>query len=121
MFDRRNEIAHSVPIGNPRKPGQIRFQDLRARIKLGEMPQPQVRTAKEISGYGRKLLRLCGELERALTQRGVLTLDQLHAIERANLELAAQMAHSQGDHRPPHSTKRKTPRQPAPSKGPERA
>jgi hypothetical protein len=59
LFDRRNEVAHSVVQANPKKKGQIRFQDLRAKVRLGEMPPSQVRTAKEISGYARQMLLHC--------------------------------------------------------------
>jgi hypothetical protein len=85
LFDRRNEIAHSVMIRNPKKPGQIRFQDLRAKVRLGEMPQPQVRTAAEITKCAGKLLRLCSELGEALSMRGQFTMSELHAIEIAKL------------------------------------
>jgi hypothetical protein len=115
MFDRRNEIAHSLVQREPTG-GPLKFQDLRARIKLGEMPQAQVRTAKEIAGYGRRLLKLCKRLELEMTRAGVLTSAELYVSALARLAPESQMAHSEAESPPPHPTKRRTRRKPSPSK-----
>jgi seryl-tRNA(Sec) selenium transferase len=92
MFEKRNEIAHSVLIQDQKKGAPIKFQDLRARIKLGHMPQAQVRTAKEIAGHARQLVTLCQQLETALTRAGVPTTIQLYANVVARHEFESQMS-----------------------------
>jgi hypothetical protein len=116
LFDRRNEIAHSVIQQIPKKKDQIKFQDLRAKIRLGSMPPSQVRTAKEISGYARELLLQCRLLEDQLTSLGIPTIAEFRITELANLELESQRARARSETPPPRPTKRRTRRERASSK-----
>jgi hypothetical protein len=109
LFDRRNEIAHSVLIGDPKNQKRFRFQDVRAKLKLGEMPQAQIRTPRELNKYARDLLKHCAALEHMLTRSGVLTVAQLHANEIAILLSASHTVPPPGEPQPAptkHRTRR---------------
>lgn len=95
LFDRRNEIAHSVIQSDPKNSKRFKFQDLRAKVRSGEMPQAQVRTSRELNAYAKDFVKQCQLLEMALTVRGMPSFDEFHTAEKEILSAVIQTAQSQ--------------------------
>jgi|SRR6185437_11346134 len=119
LFDRRNEIAHSVIQMDPKNSKRFKFQDLRAKVRSGEMPQAQVRTSRELNDYAKDLVKQCQFLEMALTARGMLAFDEFHKAEKEILSAVIRTAQSE-DQDSPDPTKHKTHPKPRSTKGPDR-
>ena len=92
-FDLRNTVAHSTISPTRNSKERAKFQDMRAKPKLGSMPQPQVHTADHIRMCAIDLHRQIDVLNHHLTDSGVLTSAEYGKIDEANHRLDLQMAH----------------------------
>jgi hypothetical protein len=69
LYTRRNEIAHAVMVPD-KKPGQAKFQLLKAEAKTGFMIPAKILGTEQIRNWGRELLICSFKLEQALTELG---------------------------------------------------
>jgi hypothetical protein len=103
-FDHRNEVAHSFM---STQKGRIYFQDLRAKPRLGGMPQRQVRTAKEIRGWARDLWRQMVKLEKALDGLWLMTAEERARLDQLMSEFETWRAQTQEAIQPHPTTDKK--------------